>query len=42
MTVRILVVDHESDVAELFQPRFRREVGQVTLSHAFCQLSRRG
>ena len=30
MTVSILVVDDESDVAELFQQRFRREVRQGT------------
>jgi hypothetical protein len=28
MTVSILVVDDESDVAELFRQRFRREVRQ--------------
>jgi two-component system, response regulator, stage 0 sporulation protein F len=37
MTVSILVVDDESDVAELFRQRFRREVrqGQYVLHFAY-------
>lgn len=37
MTVSILVVDDETDVAELFRQRFRREVrqGQYVLHFAF-------
>ena len=33
MTVSILVVDDESDVAELFRQRFRREVRQGPPQH---------
>src|SRR3954468_11884433 len=36
MTVRILVVDDESDVAELFRQRFRREVRQGTYAMHFA------
>ncbi len=36
MTVSILVVDDESDVAELFRQRFRREVRQGTYAMHFA------
>ena len=36
MTVSILVVDDESDVAELFRQRFRREVRQGTYAIHFA------
>ena len=36
MTVSILVVDDESDVAELFRQRFRREVRQGTYTMHFA------
>ena len=36
MTVSILVVDDESDVADLFRQRFRREVRQGTYSMHFA------
>ena len=36
MTVSILVVDDESDVAELFRQRFRREVRQGTYTMRFA------
>jgi CheY-like chemotaxis protein len=36
MTVSILVVDDESDVAELFRQRFRREVRQGTYAVHFA------
>ena len=36
MTVSILVVDDESDVAELFRQRFRREVRQGTYTMPFA------
>ena len=36
MTVSILVVDDESDVAELFRQRFRREVRQETYAMHFA------
>src|SRR4051794_19129356 len=36
MTVSILVVDDESDVAELFHQRFRREVRQGTYAMHFA------
>src|SRR4051812_45046766 len=36
MTVSILVVDDESDVAELFRHRFRREVRQGTYAMHFA------
>ena len=36
MTVSILVVDDESDVAELFRQRFRREVRQGTYTIHFA------
>ena len=36
MTVSILVVDDESDVAELFRRRFRREVRQGTCAMHFA------
>ena len=36
MTVSILVVDDESDVAELFRQRFRREVRQWTYAMHFA------
>ena len=36
MTVSILVVDDESDVAELFRQRFRREVRQGTYAIYFA------
>ncbi len=36
MTVSILVVDGESDVAELFRQRFRREVRQGTYATHFA------
>ena len=36
MTVSILVVDDESDVADLFRQRFRREVRQGTYAMHFA------
>ena len=36
MTVSIMVVDDESDVAELFRQRFRREVRQGTYAMHFA------
>ena len=36
MTVSILVVDDESDIAELFRHRFRREVRQGTYAMHFA------
>jgi CheY-like chemotaxis protein len=36
MTASILVVDDESDVAELFRQRFRREVRQGTYAMHFA------
>jgi two-component system, response regulator, stage 0 sporulation protein F len=36
MTVSILVVDDESDIAELFRQRFRREVRQGTYAMHFA------
>ena len=36
MTVSILVVDDESDVAELYRQRFRREVRQGTYAMHFA------
>ena len=36
MTVSILVVDDESDVAELFRQRFRSEVRQGTYAMHFA------
>ena len=36
MTVSILVVDNESDMAELFRQRFRREVRQGTYAMHFA------
>ena len=36
MTVSILVVNDESDVAELFRQRFRREVRQGTYAMHFA------
>ncbi len=36
MTVSILVVDDENDVAELFRQRFRREVRQGTYAMQFA------
>ena len=36
MTVSILVVDDEPDVAELFRQRFRREVRQGTYAMHFA------
>ena len=36
MTVSILVVDDESDIAELFRQRFRREVRQGTYAMNFA------
>ena len=36
MTVNILVVDDESDVAELYRQRFRREVRQGTYAMHFA------
>ena len=36
MTVSILVVDDEADVAELFRQRFRREVRQGTYAMHFA------
>jgi CheY-like chemotaxis protein len=36
MTVSILVVDDESDVAELFKQRFRREVRKWTYAMHFA------
>ena len=42
MSVSILVVDDEPDVAELFRQRFRREVRQGTYVHAFRRLGRGG
>jgi CheY-like chemotaxis protein len=36
VTVSILVVDDESDVAELFRQRFRREVRQGTYAMHFA------
>ena len=37
MSVSILVVDDESDVAELYRQRFRREVWQGTYTDALRQ-----
>ena len=42
MSVSILVVDDEPDVAELFRQRFRREARQGTYVHAFRRLGRGG
>jgi CheY-like chemotaxis protein len=36
MTVSILVVDDESDIAELFRQRFHREVRQGTYAMHFA------
>ena len=42
MTVSILVVDDESDVAELFRQRFRREVRQGTYAMHFANSGAEG
>ena len=42
MTVSILVVDDESDVAELFRQRFRREVRQGTCAMHFANSGAEG
>jgi hypothetical protein len=38
MSVSILVVYDEADVAELFRQQFRREVPAGALRHALCSL----
>ena len=40
MSVSILVVDDEPDVAELFRQQFRREARQGTYVHAFRRTRR--
>jgi len=42
MSVSILVVDDEPDIAELFRQRFRREVRQGVYGPAFRRILRRG
>ena len=42
MSVSILVVDDEPDVAELFRQQFRRETRQKTVDARRAQLGARG